>query len=97
MAGQLSSVTYAFGTSDQAPVLYTFDMDGRGKTETDGRGNVHYLNCDDARRLTSVVDALGKPTTYGYDADNRRASVVNAGCAVLNAALARYQSRMTAA
>jgi RHS repeat-associated protein len=79
LAGQLTSVTYAFGTADAGTVSYTYDADGRPKTITDennqGTGLHTTTTYDPAGRLTSVQDPLGNLTSYGYDADGRRTSV----------------------
>src|SRR5439155_4771236 len=79
LAGQLMSVTSAFGTADAGTVSYTYYLDGRQKTVTDENNQstgLHTTNTyDPAGRLTSVQDALGNLTSYGYDADGRRTSI----------------------
>lgn len=75
LAGQLTSMTYAFGTPDAATIFYTYDKNGRKITETDGRNNVTTYGYDAAGRLITIKDALNRVTTYTYDAANRRTSV----------------------
>jgi RHS repeat-associated protein len=79
LAGQLTSVTSAFGTADAGTVGYTYDLDGRRQTVTDETNQstgLHTINTyDPAGRLISVQDALGNLTSYGYDADGRRTSI----------------------
>jgi len=79
LAGQLTSITSAFGTADAGSVSYTYYLDGRQKTitdETNQSTGLHTTNTyDPAGRLTSVQDPLGNLTSYGYDADGRRTSV----------------------
>jgi YD repeat-containing protein len=78
LAGQLTSMTYAFGTSDAGTVSYTYDLDGRQKTVKDELNNTTTNNYDAAGRLTSTQDALTHITNYGYDVDNRKTSVQDA-------------------
>jgi RHS repeat-associated protein len=76
LAGQLQSVTQAYGTVDAGTVSYTYDLDGQRKTVKDERVNQTTYNYDAAERLISIQDPTTNPATiYGYDADNRRTSV----------------------
>jgi RHS repeat-associated protein len=78
LAGQMTRVTYAYGTPDAGTISYTYDLDGRRKTATDELSDSTMNTYDDAGRLTSVQDALTNTTSYGYDADNRQTSVSDA-------------------
>jgi RHS repeat-associated protein len=78
LAGQLRTVTYAFGTPDAGTISYAYYLDGRQQTVTDELSNVTTNFYDPAGRLTSIQDALHNSTSYGYDADNRRTSVIDA-------------------
>lgn len=78
LAGQLLSVTYAYGTADAGTVRYTYYDDGRQKTVRDELDNITTNFYDPAGHLTSVQDARSNVTQYGYDADNRRTSFTDA-------------------
>jgi RHS repeat-associated protein len=79
LAGQLTSVTSAFGTVDAGTISYSYDLDARQQTMTDETNQstgLHTTNSyDPAGRLISVQDPLGNLTSYGYDADGRKTSV----------------------
>ncbi|HLF77761.1 MAG TPA: RHS repeat-associated core domain-containing protein [Dehalococcoidia bacterium] len=61
------------------------DDDDSDTVIDDGCPSVIYAY-DNADRLTSVVDALGHQTTYGYDANGNRTSVTNANRQAVSAA-----------
>jgi len=84
LAGQLTSVTTAYGTPDAGTATYTYDADGRKKTVTDELNHTTTYNYDDAGRQTSVQDALTNTTSYGYDSDNRQTSVTDANTHTTN-------------
>ncbi|QOY86404.1 RHS repeat protein [Paludibaculum fermentans] len=77
-AGQLTSVTYAFGTADAGTVSYTYDDAGRKLTETDERNHTTTSAYDAAGRVLSVTNALGKVTSYTYDAAGRKKTQTDA-------------------
>ncbi|MGJ5817560.1 RHS repeat-associated core domain-containing protein [Paludibaculum fermentans] len=71
-AGQLTSVTHAFGTADAGTVSYTYDDAGRKLTETDERNHTTTSAYDAAGRVLSVTNALGKVTSFTYDGAGRK-------------------------
>ncbi|QOY86405.1 RHS repeat-associated core domain-containing protein [Paludibaculum fermentans] len=77
-AGQLTSVTHAFGTADAAKVSYAYDDAGRKLTETDERSNTTTSAYDAAGRVLSVTNALGKVTSFTYDAAGRKKTQTDA-------------------
>lgn len=77
-AGQLVKIILP----DDSEINFTYDEVGRIKTATDERGKTltyeydPLCGCDD--RLTKIVDANGKATTYTYDDAGRRTSFIDA-------------------
>lgn len=64
------------------PVAYTYDAKGRVETITQGTGTTARITrstYDTQGRLATVTDALGRVTTYSYDAADRVTSVNGPG------------------
>ena len=71
LAGQLTSVTYAYGTADAGTVSYSYYPDGRQSTVTDETNqgtNNHTTNTyDPAGRRSTLTLPNGITTSYSYD------------------------------
>ncbi|HEX6622132.1 MAG TPA: VWA domain-containing protein, partial [Pyrinomonadaceae bacterium] len=77
-AGRLVRTRYADGSG----VTFAYDAIGRIVAETDERGHTTHYEYDPAcgcsERLGKVTDALGRVTTYRFDAAGRPASITDA-------------------
>jgi RHS repeat-associated protein len=66
-ADRLTTITYAFGTADQATVTYAYDDSGNIASRTDENNKTTTYLYDAMNRMTQVTDPLNNVTKYEYD------------------------------
>ncbi len=67
-AGNLITVTTAYGATEAATTTYAYDGQGNISSITDARGNATAFTYDKLGRVLTQTEPLSKVTTYQYDA-----------------------------
>ncbi len=67
-SGKRTNETVAVGTPEEATTSWTYDSEGRLKTQTDANGNLHTWIYDAAGRMVAESNAASEVTAYAYDA-----------------------------
>ena len=78
LAGQLLSVTQAYGTTNAGTTAYTYDAAGRKVGETDPLGHTTQFIYDAVGHVLTTTNPLTHTVVYTYDPAGRRLSSTDA-------------------